>query len=217
MNGSGGQKNWVAEDPPRHDTMEEAKQLHARALRRGERRLQPLLLRVLDAGDLRYAALLLESFPFASRPSAPLHTRLLHALAAHRHPLLLPFFSRVHGLRLLTPLSFTLLFSSFATAAPSSPMKVAVSAHALLVKSGHLASGGDPFLASALVSFYAKNRLLDEARRAFEEIPRCSRHTQRAAMWVLRRNCSRKCLKETWFLGLRWCPVTLRKGGMRRQ
>jgi pentatricopeptide repeat protein len=170
MNGSGGQRTLGRRGAS--PSMEEAKQLHARALRRDERRLQPLLLRVLDAGYLRYAALLLESFPSASPPSAPLHNRLLHALAAHRHPLLLPFFSRVHGLRLLTPLSFTLLFSSFATAASPSPMKVAVSAHALLIKSGHFASGGDPFLASALVSFYAKNRLLPEARRTFEEIPR---------------------------------------------
>ncbi|GJN01092.1 hypothetical protein PR202_ga18328 [Eleusine coracana subsp. coracana] len=152
--------------------MEEAKQLHARALRGGVRRLQPLLLRVLAAGELRYAALLLESYPSSSPPSASLHNHLLHALASHRHPLLLPFFSRVHRLRLLTPLSFTLLFSSSSTAASSSSMRFSVCAHALLIKSGHFASGGDPFLASALVSFYAKNRLLAEARRMFEEIPR---------------------------------------------
>lgn len=152
--------------------MEEAKQLHARALRHGVRRLQPLLLSVLAAGDLRYAALLLESYPSYSLPSAPLHNHLLHALASHRHPLLLPFFSRVHRLRLLTPLSFTLLFSSSATAASSSSMRFSVCAHALLIKSGHFASDGDPFLASALVSFYAKNRLLDEARQMFEEMPR---------------------------------------------
>ncbi|CAD6340467.1 unnamed protein product [Miscanthus lutarioriparius] len=94
--------------------MEEAKRLHARLLRRGERRLQPLLLRVLAAGDLRYAALLIDSYP-SSPPSAPLHNRLLHALAAARHPLLLPCFARAHRLRLLTPLSFTLLLSSSST------------------------------------------------------------------------------------------------------
>ncbi|KAF8732698.1 hypothetical protein HU200_015031 [Digitaria exilis] len=154
--------------------MEEAKRLHARLLRRGERRLQPLLLRVLAAGDLRYAALLLESF---HPPSAPLHNRVLHALASARHPLLLPFFSRAHRLGLLAPLSFTLLFSSAAAAAAaaeasSSSARLAVCAHALLVKSGHFVSGGDPFLASALVSFYAKNRLLDAARRVFDELPR---------------------------------------------
>uniref|UniRef100_A0A0D9WL86 Pentacotripeptide-repeat region of PRORP domain-containing protein n=1 Tax=Leersia perrieri TaxID=77586 RepID=A0A0D9WL86_9ORYZ len=80
--------------------MDEAKKLHARALRRGERRLQPLLLRILAAGDHRYASLLLESYP----------------------------------------------------------------------SSGHFASGGDPFLASALVSFYAKNRLLVDARKVFDEM-----------------------------------------------
>jgi len=41
----------------------------------------------------------------------------------------------------------------------------------LLIKSGHFASAGDPFLASALVSFYAKNRLLAEARLVFDELP----------------------------------------------
>ncbi|OEL32709.1 Pentatricopeptide repeat-containing protein [Dichanthelium oligosanthes] len=154
--------------------MEEAKRLHARLLRRGERRLQPLLLRVLAAGDLRYASLLLESFPsspYSSPPPAPLHNRLLHALASARHPLLLPSFSRAHRLRLLAPLSFTLLFSSSA-AASSSSARFAVCAHALLIKSGHFASAGDPFLASALVSFYAKNRLLSEARRVFDDLPR---------------------------------------------
>ncbi|KAG2609063.1 pentatricopeptide repeat-containing protein At5g08510-like [Panicum virgatum] len=154
--------------------MEEAKRLHARLLRRGEHRLQPLLLRVLAAGDLRYAALLLESFSSSSSsspPSAPLHNRLLHALAYARHPLLLPFFSRAHRLRLLTSLSFTLLFSSSAAAASSSSTRFAVCAHALLIKSGHFASAGDPFLASALVSFYAKNRLLAEARLVFDELP----------------------------------------------
>ncbi|CAL5050560.1 unnamed protein product [Urochloa decumbens] len=153
--------------------MEEAKRLHARLLRRGERRLQPLLLRVLAAGDLRYAALLLESFPSSSSspPSAPLHNRRLHALASARHPLLLPVFSRAHRLRLLAPLSFTLLFSASASASSSST-RFAVCAHALLIKSGHFASAGDPFLASALVSFYAKNRLLAEARRVFDELPR---------------------------------------------
>jgi pentatricopeptide repeat protein len=153
--------------------MEEAKRLHARLLRRGERRLQPLLLRVLASGDLRYAALLLESFPSSSPPSAPLHNRLLHALASARHPLLLPFFCRSHRLRLLAPLSFTLLFSASASpaAASSSSMRFAVCAHALLIKSGHFASAGDPFLASALVSFYAKNRLLDAAARVFDDLP----------------------------------------------
>ncbi|XP_062233736.1 pentatricopeptide repeat-containing protein At5g08510-like [Phragmites australis] len=150
--------------------MEGAKQLHARLLRRGTRRLQPLLLRVLAAGDLRYAALLLESYPSSSPPSALLHNRLLHALASLRHPLLLPFFSRAHRLRLLTPLSFTLLFSSSAASSFSVPF--AVSSHGLLIKSGNFASGGDPFLASALVSFYAKNRLLHDARRVFDEMPR---------------------------------------------
>ncbi|KAL6606545.1 hypothetical protein ACP70R_042198 [Stipagrostis hirtigluma subsp. patula] len=157
--------------------MEEAKRLHARLLRRGGRRLQPLLLRVLAAGDLRYAALLLASYPSSSPPSAPLHNHLLHALASPRgrgpHPLLPPFFARVHRLRLLTPLSFTLLFSSSAASSTSSSfMRFAVCSHALLVKSGHFAAGGDPFLASALVSFYAKNRLLDDARRVFDEMPR---------------------------------------------
>ncbi|KAL6861442.1 hypothetical protein ACP4OV_017142 [Aristida adscensionis] len=158
--------------------MEEARRLHARLLRRGERRLQPLLLRVLAAGDLRYAALLLDSYP--SPPSPPLHNRLLHALASRRHPLLLPSFARAHRLRLLTPLSFTLLFSSSssssaaaaAASTSSSSARLAVCAHGLLTKSGHLASGGDPFLASALISFYARSRLLGEARRAFDEMPR---------------------------------------------
>ncbi|GJN29936.1 hypothetical protein PR202_gb18202 [Eleusine coracana subsp. coracana] len=36
----------------------------------------------------------------------------------------------------------------------------------------HFASGDDPFLAFAPVSFYAKNRLPAEAWRMFEEIPR---------------------------------------------
>ncbi|KAJ1257723.1 hypothetical protein BS78_10G018400 [Paspalum vaginatum] len=143
--------------------MEAAKRLHARLLRRGERRLQPLLLRVLAAGDLRYAAMLLES---CRSSSAPLHNRLLHSLASARHPLLLRAFSRAHRLRLLAPLSFTLLFSSCASA------PFAVAAHALLLRSGHFASGGDPFLASALVSFYARTRLLAEARRVFDELPR---------------------------------------------
>ncbi|XP_010228040.2 pentatricopeptide repeat-containing protein At5g08510 [Brachypodium distachyon] len=152
--------------------MEEAKRLHARLLRGGARRLQPLLLRVLAAGDHRYAALLLASYPSASSPhSAPLHDRLLHALAnslPRPSPLLLPTFARAHRLRLLTPLSFTFLLSSPAAA---SHAPFALCSHALLVKSGHFASG-DPFLGSALVSFYAKSRLLDEARRVFDEMPR---------------------------------------------
>lgn len=144
--------------------MEEAKRLHARLLRRGERRLQPLLLRVLAAGELRYAARLLGSCP-ASPPSAPLHNRLLHALAAARHPLLLPCFARAHRLRVLTPLSFTLLLSSATATA-------AACAHALLAKSGHAAAApGDPFLASALVSSYARAGLLAESRRVFDELP----------------------------------------------
>ncbi|BAS95916.1 pentatricopeptide repeat-containing protein At5g08510 isoform X2 [Oryza sativa Japonica Group] len=148
--------------------MEEAKQLHARALRRGVRLLQPLLLRVLAAGDHRYAARLLESYP--APPSAPLHNRLLHALASlHRpHPLLLPFFSRLHRLRLLTPLSFTLLFSSSSSSASSSTPFFLCS-HSLLIKLGHFASS-DPFLSSALVSFYAKSKLLVEARKVFDEL-----------------------------------------------
>uniref|UniRef100_A0A0E0PSU8 Pentatricopeptide repeat-containing protein n=1 Tax=Oryza rufipogon TaxID=4529 RepID=A0A0E0PSU8_ORYRU len=148
--------------------MEEAKQLHARALRRGVRLLQPLLLRVLAAGDHRYAARLLESYP--APPSAPLHNRLLHALASlHRpHPLLLPFFSRLHRLRLLTPLSFTLLFSSSSSSASSSTPFFLCS-HSLLIKLGHFALS-DPFLSSALVSFYAKSKLLVEARKVFDEL-----------------------------------------------
>ncbi|KAF7046159.1 hypothetical protein CFC21_055210 [Triticum aestivum] len=144
--------------------MEEVRRLHARLLRRGERRLQPLLLRVLAAGDLRYAALLLAT---SSPPSATLHDRLLQALAASRSPLLLRSFSRAHRLRLLTPLSFTFLLS----AAPPSSAPFALSAHALLLRSGHLAPG-DPFLGSALVSFYARTRLLRDARRVFDEMPR---------------------------------------------
>jgi len=61
--------------------------------------------------------------------------------------------------------------SSSAAAASSSSTRFAVCAHALLIKSGHFASAGDPFLASALVSFYAKNRLLAEARLVFDELP----------------------------------------------
>ncbi|KAK3128228.1 hypothetical protein QOZ80_6BG0458670 [Eleusine coracana subsp. coracana] len=153
--------------------MEEAKQLHARALRGGVRRLQPLLLRVLAAGDLRYAAILLESYPSSSPPSAPLHNHLLHALASHRHPLLLPFFSRVHRLRLLTPLSFTLLFSSSAASASSSSTTFSVCAHALLIKSGHFESGGDPDAAvyNALLSAYTKGGHVDAAEKLFEEMP----------------------------------------------
>ncbi|CAM0954632.1 unnamed protein product [Alopecurus aequalis] len=151
--------------------MEEAKRLHACALRCRVRRLQPLLLRVLAAGEHRYAALLLDSYPSPSPLSARLHDRLLHALASSRSPLLLPSFSRAHRHRLLTPLSFTFLVS--ASAASTSPLfaPFALSSHALLVKSGHFASG-DPFLGSALVSFYARNRLLNQARRVFEEMPR---------------------------------------------
>ncbi|KAG2603870.1 hypothetical protein PVAP13_4NG014686, partial [Panicum virgatum] len=134
--------------------MDEAKRLHARLLRRGERRLQPLLLRVLAAGDLRYAALLLESFP-SSPPSAPLHNRLLHALASARHPLLSPS-------------------SPAPTASASSPalLHPALLLRRRILLFGQFASAGDPFLASALVSFYAKNRLLAEARRVFDELPR---------------------------------------------
>uniref|UniRef100_A0ACD5ZJ23 Uncharacterized protein n=1 Tax=Avena sativa TaxID=4498 RepID=A0ACD5ZJ23_AVESA len=149
--------------------MEEAKRLHARALRCGVRRLQPILLRVLAAGDHRYAALLLASDPSPSPASAPLHDRLLHTLASSRSPLLLPSFSRAHRLRLLTPLSFTFLLSAAATSLSFAPF--ALSSHALLIKSGHYGSD-DPFLSSALVSFYARNRLLDQARRVFDEMPR---------------------------------------------
>ncbi|KAG8094062.1 hypothetical protein GUJ93_ZPchr0012g18946 [Zizania palustris] len=156
--------------------MQEAKQLHARALRRGVRRLQPLVLRVLAAGDHHYASLLLASFP--APPSAPLHNRLLHALTSlHRpHPLLLPFFCRLHRFRLLTPLSFALLFSSSFASSSSSSTPFFFCSHSLLIRAGHVASG-DPFIASALVSFYAKNHLLAEARKVFEETTCRHRHT----------------------------------------
>lgn len=169
--------------PPAPTPMEEARRLHARLLRRGECRLQPLLLRVLAAGDLRYAARLLDdSFPSSSPPSAPLHNRLLHALAAARHPLLLPCFARAHRLRLLTPLSFTLLFSSSSSSSSiTTTQRFAACAHALLTKSGHAASSGDPYLASALVASYARAGLLAESRRVFDELP-CSDAAARNAL-----------------------------------
>ncbi|GJN01150.1 hypothetical protein PR202_ga18393 [Eleusine coracana subsp. coracana] len=147
--------------------------------------LQPLLLRVLAAGDLRYAAFLLESYPSSSPASAPLHNHLLHALGSHRHPHLLPF-SPIHHLHILTPAP---LLSH-----PPPPHSHPALLHPPLLIFRHfgflfvheiffwrprlaeqvwpLRAGGDPFLAFALVSFYAKNRLLAEARRMFEEIPR---------------------------------------------
>ncbi|KAG0512489.1 hypothetical protein BDA96_10G018200 [Sorghum bicolor] len=177
--------------------MEEAKRLHARLLRRGERRLQPLLLRVLAAGDLRYAARLLDSYSSSSPPSAPLHNRLLHALAAARHPLLLPCFARAHRLRLLTPLSFTLLFSS-----PSSSTTTTRLAHALLTKSGHAASSGDPYLASALVASYARSGHLAESRRVFDELPPHSDAAARNALLSAYARCGRVDDAESLFAGM---------------
>ncbi|KAI4974053.1 hypothetical protein ZWY2020_041834 [Hordeum vulgare] len=103
---------------------------------------------------------LLSPLRHSPRPPPP-RARVLAQPAPH--PLLLPrppppppHPSLLHLPPLLTPSSF----------APS-----ALPAHALLVKSGHSASG-DPFLGSALVSFYARNRLLGDARRVLKEMPR---------------------------------------------
>jgi hypothetical protein len=117
--------------------MEEAKRLHARLLRRDERRLQPLLLRVCSPPATSATPRSCSSRSLRRlRPSPPLHNCLLHGPRARLRtppaadaPLLLPRPPPTPP----RPALFHLLLS-----ASASSTQFAVCAHALLIKSGHL-------------------------------------------------------------------------------